>query len=354
MVHKASAVALVLLAVVSVGAQQRPPEPPVDQPEGFKFKSGVELVNVTATVTDSSGRFVSGLVKDDFTVYEDDVLQGVTHFGADRVPVSLGIVVDASGSMEGEKIRAARIALEQFLQELQDPEDEFFLYRFNETPLLLEGWTKDRRAISRALSRISPDGGTGMYDAVARAIPLAATGKNAKKAIVLISDGNDSSARPRVSDTRRIIRESEVLVYAIGIDGDGETTYIGRPPQNPQPPTPRFPVPVPQPFPRQPGFLRSGQWQWPLPRPQGRTSSNERVNVTALRDLTDDSGGRTEIVRDARELGPATTGIADELSKQYYLGYPASGKKDGRWHTIRVEVRRGNYRVRARRGYIAS
>jgi len=111
MVHKASAVALVLLAVVSVGAQQRPPEPPVDQPEGFKFKSGVELVNVTATVTDSSGRFVSGLVKDDFTVYEDDVLQGVTHFGADRVPVSLGIVVDASGSMEGEKIRAARISL---------------------------------------------------------------------------------------------------------------------------------------------------------------------------------------------------------------------------------------------------
>ena len=74
-----------------------------------------------------------------------------------------------------------------------------------------------------------------------------------------------------------------------------------------------------------------------------------------MRDMTDDSGGRTEIVRDARDLNPATANIADELSKQYYLGYPSAAMKDGRWHAIRVEVRRGNtYRVRARRGYIAS
>jgi hypothetical protein len=78
------------------------------------------------------------------------------------------------------------------------------------------------------------------------------------------------------------------------------------------------------------------------------------VNASALRDMTDDSGGRTEIVRDAQDLNPATAGIADELSKQYYLGYPASGKKDGRWHSIRVQVRNAQYRVRARRGYVAS
>jgi hypothetical protein len=78
------------------------------------------------------------------------------------------------------------------------------------------------------------------------------------------------------------------------------------------------------------------------------------VNVVALRDMTDDSGGRTEIIRDARDLNPATAGIADELSKQYYLGYPAVGKKDGRWHSIRVEPRNPAYRVRARRGYVAS
>ncbi len=83
-------------------------------------------------------------------------------------------------------------------------------------------------------------------------------------------------------------------------------------------------------------------------------SSDERVNEAALRDMTDDSGGRTEIIRDARDLNPATAGIADELSKQYYLGYQSTLKRDGRWHSIRVEVTNRSYRVRARRGYIAS
>jgi hypothetical protein len=96
--------------------------------------------------------------------------------------------------------------------------------------------------------------------------------------------------------------------------------------------------------------------QWPPPQPQGRNDfrCNDPVDVMALRDLTDDSGGRTEIVRSTRDLDPATAGIADELSKQYYLGYPSTGKKDGRWHTIRVEVRDRTFRVRARRGYVAS
>ena len=83
-------------------------------------------------------------------------------------------------------------------------------------------------------------------------------------------------------------------------------------------------------------------------------SCNDPVDVAALRDMTDDSGGRTEIIREPRDLDPATAGIADELSKQYYLGYPAAGKKDGRWHSIRVELRDHAYRVRARRGYVAS
>jgi hypothetical protein len=116
---------IVLLAAVSLQGQQ-PAQPAPDQREGFRFKTGIELVNVTATVTDGGGRFVSGLTKEDFKVYEDEVLQTVSHFGASRVPVSLGIVLDASGSMDGEKIRAARSALEQFLDQLSDPEDEFF------------------------------------------------------------------------------------------------------------------------------------------------------------------------------------------------------------------------------------
>jgi hypothetical protein len=92
--------------------------------------------------------------------------------------------------------------------------------------------------------------------------------------------------------------------------------------------------------------------QWP-PRPSSGLGS-DRVNDVALRDLTDSSGGRTEIIRGSKDLEPATNSIAAELSRQYYLGYHATGAKDGRWHTIRVELRNGNYRVRARRGYIAS
>ena len=95
----------------------------------------------------------------------------------------------------------------------------------------------------------------------------------------------------------------------------------------------------------------------PLIPPQGRTwtqGCSDPVDVGALRDMTDDSGGRTEIVRDPRDLDAATAGIADELSKQDHLGYLSAGKKDGRWHSIRVELRNQSYRVRARRGYVAS
>ena len=101
--------------------------------DGFRFRTGVELINVTATVTDDSGRFVPGLQQDDFVVYEDDEPQEVTHFSAERVPVSLGIVVDTSGSMAGEKWEHAVSALDRFLLDLLGQDDEVFLYRFSTT-----------------------------------------------------------------------------------------------------------------------------------------------------------------------------------------------------------------------------
>src|SRR5207249_4521142 len=222
---------------------------------------------------------------------------------------------------------------------------------FSNYPVLLQGWTNDRQLLSRALGRLVANGGTAMYDTVAEAIPLGRRGENRKKALLVISDGNDTSSRTTIREVKQMIRESELLVYAIGIDGESEPTF--------RPPT-RTPVPIPFPFPPRGG--RGGRGRWPQPPtggggggwPSGGRRSDDRVNVVALRDLTDDSGGRTEIVRDARDLNPATANIADELSKQYYLGYPSSGKKDGRWHAIRVEVRNRNYRVRARRGYVAS
>ena len=351
-----AATLLALLVVSLHGQQPQTPARPGDE-QGFRFKSGVELINVTATVSDASGRFVPGLKQEDFVVYEDDQLVDVTHFSAERVPVSLGIAVDTSGSMAGQKIQEAQAALDRFLFELLDKEDQIFLYRFSSRPVLLQDWTKDRQLLSRALGRLSPNGGTAMYDAVADAIPLAQKGEHRKKALLVISDGNDTASATDIREVKAQIRDSEVLVYAIGIDGESEPAVR-------TPPPPRFPVPIPLPFPGgRPG--RGGRGGWPPPPIGGggggtgggwqRGSRNDdRVNVAALRDMTDDSGGRTEIVRDARDLNPSTASIADELSKQYYLGYPSAGKKDGRWHVIRVEVRNRRYRVRARRGYMAS
>ena len=334
-----------LLAVVTLHAQE-----PQQGGSGFRFKTGVDLINVTATVSDSAGRFVAGLTQDDFIVYEDDRPVDVTHFNAERVPVSLGVALDTSGSMAGSKIQAAQEALNRFLYDLLDRQDEIFLYRFSNVPILLQDWTTDRSQLARALSRITPSGGTAMYDAVSEAVPLAQRGQNRKKALLVISDGNDTTSRTDVPAVKQQIRESEVLVYAIGIDGEAE-------PPRYTPPPPRMPIPIPMPFPGR-GRGRGG---WPFPSNPGggqgyprSPAGDDRVNVAALRDLTDDSGGRTEIIRDARDLNPSTANIADELSKQYYLGYSSPAKRDGRWHSIRVEVRNRSYRVRARRGYVAS
>ena len=346
-------------------------ETPQDQ-QSFRFRTGVELINVTATVTDRDGRFVSGLRKEDFRLYQDDKLQTITHFDNERVPVSLGIVLDTSGSMAGEKMAAAREALNRFLFDLLNREDEVFLYRFDGAPQLVAEWTTDKRRIADELFRIQPRGGTALYDAVAEAVPMAQTGRHRKKALVIISDGNDTSSRTDVMAVKELIRETEVLVYAIGIDAQMTTSDTLRLPdwrsrirflaQGPTPlpfpiPGRRRPQPLPPPPtpPTGPGFPPRFPAPNPPTTPRHTTpTSSDRVNIAALRDITDDSGGRTEIIRSHRDLGPATAGIAAELNQQYYLGYPATGEKDGRWHSIRVEVRSREYLVRARRGFVAT
>jgi VWFA-related protein len=326
--------------------------PVVNGQEGFRFRSGVELVNVTATVTDRSGRFVSGLQQSDFLVYDDGVRQDVTHFSNERVPVSLGIAIDTSGSMAGERMAAAREALDRFLLDLLRPDDEVFVMRFSAHPELVQEWTTDLAEVSRRIGRVRPAGGTALYDAVAESVPLAQSGRHRKKALLIISDGHDTSSRTSTRELSRLIRETEVLVYAIGIDGDTSTT-VTRQPQA-RPPIIRTPLPIPFPF---PGGGRRGSPlppQPPMTPPRTGGGSGDGVNVSALRAITDESGGRTEIIRVARDLGPATASIADELSQQYYLGYPSPGHRDNRWHTIDVELRDPSLRVRARRGYVAA
>jgi VWFA-related protein len=346
--HRAPAfivVGVLLATAITLKAQSQ---------DGFRFKSGVELVNVTASVTDRDGRFVSGLRKDDFTLFDNNEQQEITQFSNERVPVSLGILLDSSGSMaSSDKMAYARDAIDRFINELLDKDDELFFVDFSTRAHLDQDWTTDRRAITRAVSRVAPNGGTAMYDAIADALPIAASGRHQKKALLVISDGNDTDSRMSVSELRQAIRESEVLVYALGVDGSEtiDNRIITQPPII-RPPIPiPFPIPGGRPRGRFPQIIGGG----PI-RGGGRNypRGGERVNPDALRQITDDTGGRTEIVRGFGDLNAATARIADELSKQYYLGYARTGEKDGRWHAIRLEVRDRRLNVRARRGYVAS
>jgi len=338
--------AVIFIAAFSAAAQEKPTG------QGFSFRTGVELVNVTATVVDENGHFVSGLHADDFELFEDGAPQAISEFEAERVPVSLGIALDTSGSMLGEKIVAAQAALNRFLFDLLGPQDEVFLYRIEGRPDLVQGWTEDRREIARALGSVKPSGGTAMYDTVAEAIPLAQAGTRRKKALVIISDGNDTASRTPMASLRQLIRQTEVLVYAIGIDASGDDgARAARPREQSKPRS----MPTPSPFPgKKPAYV-------PPPPPPPRSmparpvsSSVDRINADALREITDDSGGRTEIIVSPRDLDPTTAGIADELSRQYFIAYNSSAPKDGRWHTIEVRLKKGPYTVRARRGFISN
>ena len=247
--------------------------------------------------------------------------------------------------MAGEKIAAAQAALSRFVFDLLGPRDEMFLYRFDSRPTLVHGWTDDRRALVRALGSVQPSGGTALYDSVVEAIPLAAAGSRRKKALVILSDGNDTDSEVTLADVQHAIRPSEVMVYAIGIDGassggpaPGESaahSVAGRQ---------RRAHPAP--------LATAAARSVVAPRSSGG-SATDRVNVTALRMITDDSGGRTEIVQSARDLDAATAGIASELSQQYFLGYVSNRPKDGRWHRIEVRLARSRHTVRARRGFVA-
>lgn len=339
-----SMLALLTLTAAAEGLRQ---ERPAGQ--GFSFRTGVNLISVSVTVTDEHGRFVPGLQASDFRVLEDGAEQRITQFESERVPVSLGIALDTSGSMVGEKITAARAALDRFLFDLLGRQDEVFLYRFASRPDLIEPWTEDRRAVSAALGSAKPVGGTAMYDTVAEAVPLAQAGTRRKKALLVISDGNDTSSRTDIDDLRRLIRETEVLVYAIGIDASGGSGYATG-----AQPAASGKIPVPTAFPGQKPVVRPPPPPASSARPSARRRDSDAVDADALRLLTDDSGGRTEIIVSPGDLDPATAGIADELSRQYFIGYVSSAPKDGRWHTIDVRVPGRSYTVRARRGFVAN
>jgi Ca-activated chloride channel homolog len=269
------------------------------------FRSRIDIVQVTVAVTDSDGRLITGLTKDDFQVFEDGTPQEITQFTDARVPVSLGVLLDASDSMRGQPIVDARDAVDRFVGELLLGEDEALVATFNHRPRLAAPWTMPPSGTRNALESLKPSGGTAIYDALASTAKLFEQRNHVRAAMVLISDGADTASDHSLLQALEDIRRSDALVYAIAIDS-------------------------------------------------GDARESTRVNPEALRDITSLTGGYTEVVRTAADLGPATARIADELNKQYTLGYSSSRPPDGTWRAIRVRVRGGHYLARARRGYYAN
>ena len=272
-----------------------------------RFKSRIDLVSITATVMDANGELVSGLTQDEFEVYEDGERQALTHFGSDRVPIGLGLLLDVSDSMRGQRIADARASVARFLFDLLSQDDEFFVMSFNHAPRVIAPWTSRPDQVQPRLDALRPSGGTSIYDAVMAALPLFEQRSRQRASIVLISDGADTASDARVRDVRSALLRSDAFVYAIAIDPPADTRPI-----------------------------------------------NARVNPYALREITDDSGGRTEVVHDSADLGAATARIAEELNHQYVLAYTSARAPDGQYHSIRVRVTRPGHRVRARRGYVAA
>lgn len=289
------------------------------------FRAGVDVVEVAATVTDDDGRFVRGLTKDDFIVYDDGRPQEIVAFSSERRPVSLGVLLDVSVSMTDEQLVTARAAIDRFVTMLGE-DDELFLMEFAARGRMLQHWTRDRHLFSQALARanqvpLTPidqgqsnvvgrtiNSGTAVFDAVVTSLESAVQGRHPKKALLVISDGADTSSRRSVREVQDAIRVSEVLVYALGVDV-GLTRF---------------------------GLTYAG------------------VNARALRRLTDDTGGRTEVVNGLNNLAPAIARLAAEFNEQYVIAYATPPHRDRRWHTIKVEVRPRGAKVRARAGYVAS
>lgn len=271
-----------------------------------RLRSSVEVTVVTATVRDAEGKLAVGLPREAFEMFEDGKPVAITQFTSERVPLGLGLLLDISESMYGRKIKDAENAVERFLLDLLAPTDAFFVMAFNHQPRLLFGWKTDPAGVHDSLARLYPTGSTAIYDAIAAATPYLDHRPRERAALVLITDGADTASDITLHDLRPALVRSDAFVYAIAIDTPGTQAIA------------------------------------------------QKVSVPTLSEITNQSGGRTEVVRDTADLETATANIADELNHQYVLGYSSPTPGDGQYHSIRVRVNRDGYKVRARAGYVAA
>ena len=321
-----------------------------------QLRVDVRLVNVVATVTDSNGRYVEGLQASDFTLKEDGKPQQISHFAASTdLPVSVGIVLDTSTSME-RKISTATRAVDRFLRGIH-ADDDIFLMTFDTSVKVRQDFTSNRDKLWDALDKIKLSPGTSLYDAVVTSTEKIRKGKYPKKAILLISDGVDTTSDRDYEVARLAVRESEVLVYILGIAAD---PGVRGPMSERNPPVlgpgGRQPSPIPIPGVGTP----SGPIPMPSPgrRFQGGNSfpNMDSVDMNVLNSFADASGGKAWLITpDSRRnrLQDALEEIAEELRSQYSMGYyPGHDLSDGKWHHIELSIKNTDYNVRYKQDYL--
>jgi Ca-activated chloride channel family protein len=299
---------------VAAAAQTPTPTPKpelIDDSDSAPVRVKTDLVTLTLTVQDLYGRYVTGLGKDAFSVTDNNQPQDITFFSDSDAPISVGIVFDVSGSMSGDKINRSRKALSRFLL-TSHPSDEFFLIAFNSRAQLLLDRTRDADAVMRKLTMVQPKENTALYDAVYLGIEKLTRGTHQKRALLIISDGQDNASRYNFGEVRRLMRESDVVSYTVGIIGKGESvSTLGM---------------------------------------QGAAFLDEISSVT---------GGKSFYPETEVEMDEIFERIAIELRHQYTIGYvPKNFEADGKWRKVRTKVKppRGYPRltVRGRDGYYAT
>jgi Ca-activated chloride channel family protein len=288
-----------------------------------QFKGGVVLINMVATVVDGKGRTVPNLTIDDFILEEDGQPQTIKHLvpSAD-LPISIGVVLDASLSME-TKIRTAQRAVNRFLSMIHQ-DDEIFLMTFTRRASLIADFTSDRTTLTNALmTGVNLGGGTSLYDSLYQALQKVKEGRYQKKAVLLVTDGEDTTSLTRFDKALQDIRESDMLVYSVGIRGA-------------------------------PGFDMGTD---PLSgNARSSTPNYTTVDMKVLNRFGEASGGRAWEISEAafgKNMDAVIDTIAAELRSQYSIGYyPTHPKKDGKWHSVRIRMKNPDYVARGRKEYL--
>ena len=258
----------------------------------------VNMILVPVTVTDGTDRPVMGLAPESFRLFEDNVEQKIATFFREEGPVSVGFLFDSSASMK-KKMDRSVAAVEQFLKTIT-PDDEYFLIRFSDRPVVQTSFTRDPKQILSELSFVEPQGWTALNDAICLGIQRMKAARNSRRALFILSDGGDNNSRYTDSEVRSLVRESDVRVYSIGLFE-----------------RPRF-----------------------------------------LEKLAADSGGRSYWAHKLEELPDTVDQLSRDLRNQYVIGYSSrSGQKDGKYHSLRVElmetIKRMPLHVFWRRGYFS-